>query len=109
MKMLERDICQLVCETSLAAVNHGLFEQSEIIRSAFPYLVSDPGHRRVLEATLLIGLKRPCAAMALLVGDYSDEANTLRRLTDNPPPSWKALSSMNIQISPSKKKSHYGN
>ncbi|AZD09533.1 hypothetical protein C4K26_4139 [Pseudomonas chlororaphis] len=83
MKVLERDVCRIVCETGLAAVNHGFVEQVETIRSALPHLVSEPADLRILQATLLIGLSRRHEALALLAGDASDEANTLRRLIES--------------------------
>ncbi|WP_429547402.1 EscG/YscG/SsaH family type III secretion system needle protein co-chaperone [Pseudomonas frederiksbergensis] len=83
MNVLERDICRIVCETGLAAVNHGFIEQVETIRNALPYLVKEHADRRILEATLLIGLGQTHRAMKLLVGDSSDEANTLRCLIES--------------------------
>lgn len=83
MNVLERDVCRIVCETGLAAVNHGFIEQAETIRSALPHLVSDPAALRILQATLLIGLSHVHEALELLAGDASDEANTLRRLIDS--------------------------
>ncbi len=83
MNILESHICRIICETGLAAVNHGFIEQVETIRSALPHLVEDPGNRRIIEATLLIGLERIHDAITLLAGDSSDEANMLRRLVES--------------------------
>lgn len=84
MKPLESDICRLLCECALAAVNHGLLPQAETIRIALPHLVSAPADRRILEATLLIGLHQPHEAMKLLSNDPSSEASTLRHLMESP-------------------------
>lgn len=83
MNLLERDVCRIICETVLAAVNHGFVEQVETIRSALPHLMREPADRRILEAALLIGLGHVHEAMRLLVGDASGEANTLRRLIES--------------------------
>lgn len=83
MSVLERDVCRIVCETALVAVNHGFVEQAETMRRALPHLVSDPATLRILQATLLIGLSHVDGALEVLAGDASDEANTLRRLIDS--------------------------
>ncbi|MBK5415409.1 EscG/YscG/SsaH family type III secretion system needle protein co-chaperone [Pseudomonas sp. TH31] len=83
MNVLERDICRIVCEVGLAAANHGFFAQAETIRNALPHLVEALTDRRILEATLLIGLGQTHQAMKLLVADASDEANTLRCLIES--------------------------
>ena len=75
-----RDTCRLIAEAGLAAVNHGLYREAESIRAALPWLVGDSGVRRILEASLLVGLGQPEAAMALLEGATSAEAAVLRRL-----------------------------
>ncbi|WP_051673174.1 EscG/YscG/SsaH family type III secretion system needle protein co-chaperone [Pseudomonas chlororaphis] len=83
MKPLERDICRLLCECGLAAANHGLAAHAETIRAALPHLVSAPTDRRILEATLLIGLAQTHEAMKLLSHDTSLEASTLRQLIES--------------------------
>ncbi|MCU1748816.1 EscG/YscG/SsaH family type III secretion system needle protein co-chaperone [Pseudomonas sp. 6D_7.1_Bac1] len=85
MNTLDTDICRLISETSLAAVNHGFIEQVETIRTALPYLIKDSGDRQILEAALLIGLKQVDDALKLLANNSSDEANTLRRLIESDP------------------------
>lgn len=83
MNILERDVCRIVCETGLAAVNHGFVDHAETIRSALPHLVGEPAVLRILQATLLIGLSQVREATELLAEDASVEANTLRRLIES--------------------------
>lgn len=85
MNVLERDVCRIVCETGLAAVNHNFVEQVETILSALPHLVNESADLRIIQATLLIGLSHVHEAIELLAGDASDEANTLRRLIESAP------------------------
>jgi type III secretion system SsaH family protein len=84
MRPLKSDTCRLLCECALAAANHGLVTHAETIRVALPHLISVPADRRILEATLLIGLEQPHEALKLLSHDSSMEANTLRRLIESP-------------------------
>ncbi|MHC8397979.1 EscG/YscG/SsaH family type III secretion system needle protein co-chaperone [Pseudomonas sp. MDT1-17] len=84
MRRLESDICRLLCECGLAAANHGLAAHAETIRAALPHLVGAPTDRRILEATLLIGLEQMHEAMKLLSNDTSMEACTLRQLIESP-------------------------
>lgn len=83
MRLLESDICRLLCECGLAAANHGLALQAETIRAALAHLVCAPADRRILEATLLIGLEQTHEAMKLLSNDISPSACTLRRLIES--------------------------
>ncbi|MEX3956750.1 EscG/YscG/SsaH family type III secretion system needle protein co-chaperone [Trinickia sp. EG282A] len=78
--MIERDIRRLVAEAGLAAVNHGLFAEAQAIRAALVDLVPAPDLRRLLEATILIGLGELEEAARLLENDASVEADTLRML-----------------------------
>lgn len=80
MTGLSRDACRLIVEAGLAAANHGLRQEAESIRMALPCLVPDEDMRRILDASLLIGLGHAEAAMILLEGDESTEAAVLRRL-----------------------------
>jgi type III secretion system SsaH family protein len=85
MNPLETDICRLISETGLAAVNHGFIKQVETIRTALPYLIKDPGDRQVIQAALLIGLKQADDALKLLANNSSDEAHMLRHLIESDP------------------------
>ncbi|CAI8807649.1 EscG/YscG/SsaH family type III secretion system needle protein co-chaperone [Pseudomonas zeae] len=83
MKLLESDICRLLCECGLAAANHSLIVQAQTILTALPHLVSAPADRRILEATLLIGLEQQHEALKVLNNDESTEASTLRQLIES--------------------------
>lgn len=80
MTGLSREVRRLVAEAGLAAVNHGLYREAESIRLALPWLVEDDSARRILDASLLLGLGQTEAAMRRLDGDTSTEAGVLRRL-----------------------------
>ncbi|PTB18605.1 EscG/YscG/SsaH family type III secretion system needle protein co-chaperone [Trinickia symbiotica] len=77
---MESDIRRLVVQAGLAAVNHGLFAEAQAIRAALVDLVPAPDLRRLLEATILIGLGELEEAAHLLENDASAEAGTLRLL-----------------------------
>ncbi len=77
---METDIRRLVAEAGLAAVNHGLFPEARAILAALVDLVPAPELRRLLEATILIGLGESGKAARLLENDTSAEADTLRML-----------------------------
>ncbi|AUH50665.1 EscG/YscG/SsaH family type III secretion system needle protein co-chaperone [Chromobacterium sp. ATCC 53434] len=80
MKSLETNICKLVVETGLAAVNHGLYDEADSIRLAMPHLTENPHAQKIVEATLLLGMGHARAASSLLHGDRSEEAEMLRSL-----------------------------
>jgi type III secretion system SsaH family protein len=80
---MESDIRRLVAEAGLAAANHGLFAEARAIRAALVDVVPAPDLRRLLEATILIGLGEPEEATRLLENDTSVEADTLRTLLPN--------------------------
>ena len=83
MMTLDRELRQLLVETSLMAVNHGFFPQAQAVRDALPWLTDNPQARCIIEATLLIGLGESKTAVALLKDNDSAEADMLRRLTDS--------------------------
>ncbi|OHX19166.1 EscG/YscG/SsaH family type III secretion system needle protein co-chaperone [Chromobacterium sphagni] len=83
MKLLATDICRLVVETGLAAVNHGLYDEADAIRLAMPHLTENAHARKIVEATLLLGMGHAEAASSLLRGDSSEEAGMLRRLINS--------------------------
>lgn len=81
MMMLDRELRQLLVETSLMAVNHGFFPQAQAVREALPWLTDNQQARCIVESTLLIGLGDSKTALALLKDNDSAEADMLRRLT----------------------------
>lgn len=84
MNGLDKDVCRLIVELGLAAVNHSLIDNAQIIRAALTDLIVDPSQRHVLEATLLIGLGQPQAALKLLSEHPRPEAELLRQLLASP-------------------------
>jgi type III secretion system SsaH family protein len=77
---MENHIRRLVVEAGLAAVNHGLLPEARAIHAALVDLVPAAEPRRLLEATMLIGLGEQEDAERLLENDTSVEADTLRML-----------------------------
>ncbi|MDN7673338.1 EscG/YscG/SsaH family type III secretion system needle protein co-chaperone [Burkholderia oklahomensis] len=80
MTALARDVRRLLVECGLAAVNHGLARHAWAIYDALPALVADPADRRLVEATMLIGLGRDGPAARLLASMPGPEAALLRGL-----------------------------
>lgn len=85
MRLLPPHICQLIVETGLAAVNHGLPQQAESVRLALPHLTDNHHARLIIEASLLIGQGYPHTAQCLLQTNHSSEAQLLRRLIHSRP------------------------
>ncbi|BBE08747.1 Probable type III secretion apparatus [Mycoavidus cysteinexigens] len=84
MSRLDQDVCRLIVEVGLAAVNHALLDDAQIIHAALIDLVMDLSQRQVLEATMLIGLGQPQAALQLLAQHTQPEAELLRQLLASP-------------------------
>ncbi|WP_082728269.1 EscG/YscG/SsaH family type III secretion system needle protein co-chaperone [Burkholderia mayonis] len=80
MTALAQDVRRLLVECGLAAVNHGLARHAWAIYDALPALVADPADRRLVEATMLIGLGRDGSAARLLASMPGPEAALLRGL-----------------------------
>lgn len=80
MIFLEHSLRQLIVETGLTAVNHGLYLQAQVIREALPYLIENRQAHCIVEATLCIGLGENSSALSLLQNDSSKEADVLRKL-----------------------------
>ncbi|MCX8565614.1 MAG: type III secretion system protein, SsaH family [Glomeribacter sp. 1016415] len=84
MRQLDQDVRRLMVELGLAAVNHGLLDDAQMIHAALIDLVADPSQRQVLAATMLIGLGQPQAALQLLAQQTQAEAELLRQLLASP-------------------------
>ncbi|WP_082722434.1 EscG/YscG/SsaH family type III secretion system needle protein co-chaperone [Burkholderia mayonis] len=80
MTALAQDVRRLLVECGLAAVNHGLARHAWAIYDALPALIADPADRRLVEATMLIGLGRDGSAARLLASTPGPEAALLRGL-----------------------------
>ncbi|WP_063889467.1 MULTISPECIES: EscG/YscG/SsaH family type III secretion system needle protein co-chaperone [Burkholderia] len=80
MTALSQDARRLLVECGLAAVNHGLARHAWAIYDALPALVAATGDRRLVEATMLIGLGRDGCAARLLASMPGPDAALLRGL-----------------------------
>ncbi|CAI1197435.1 EscG/YscG/SsaH family type III secretion system needle protein co-chaperone [Serratia quinivorans] len=80
MMRLDTETRQLIVEAGLAAVNNGLFPQTEAIRIALPLLTENQQAGNIVNAVMLIGLCNAPEAKRVLRGDRSEEATLLSQL-----------------------------
>lgn len=74
---------QLIVSAGLAAANHGLRNEMLTIYAALDDLIDATDARRIVEATMLIGIGQTIAAQQLLQADTSPQAQLLRRLLNS--------------------------
>ncbi|QLL13459.1 EscG/YscG/SsaH family type III secretion system needle protein co-chaperone [Pseudomonas chlororaphis] len=84
---LDTQARRLVVAAGLAASNHGMRMEMSVIRSALGNLIDDTQARRIVEATMLIGIGQTSAARRLLQDDHSAQAQLLLDLLDSERPS----------------------
>lgn len=80
MMRLDTETRQLIVEAGLAAVNNGLFPQTEAIRNVLPLLTENKQAGNIVNAVMLVGLCNVQEARHVLCGDRSEEATLLRQL-----------------------------
>lgn len=80
MIRLDTETRQLIVEAGLAAVNNGLFPQTETIRIALPQLTENQQAGNIVNVVMLIGLCDAPEARRVLGEDRSEEATLLRQL-----------------------------
>lgn len=78
--MLNKDVRKIIIEAGLTASNHQLIAEANSIQAALPFLIENEQNRRIVAASMLIGLGEITSAQKILHGDLSDEAGILRRL-----------------------------
>lgn len=80
---LDSQVRQLIVQAGLAAANHGMRNHVFTIHAALDELVACEHARRIITATLLIGVGDTDAAEQLLLDDASPQAQLLRGLLDS--------------------------
>lgn len=77
---LDSQVRQLIVEAGLAAANHGMRNHVFTIEAALSELVACEHARRIINATMLIGVGDTGAAEQLLLDDASPQAQLLQAL-----------------------------
>ncbi|NWD64117.1 EscG/YscG/SsaH family type III secretion system needle protein co-chaperone [Pseudomonas sp. IPO3774] len=80
---LDTQARQLIVCAGLAAANHGMHKEMFTIHAALGDLIDSTHARRIVEATMLIGIGQTAAAHQLLQGDTSAQAQLLRQLLNS--------------------------
>lgn len=78
MKELPKSARQLLLMAALAAANHGLVVQAEVISQALPWLIADLDLRALFRALIYLGCSRQEEALGTLEPLRSEEAQVLR-------------------------------
>lgn len=79
----DRQARQLIVEAGLAAANHGMRKHALTIHAALGDLIACEHARRIITATLLIGVGQTTVAEQLLQDDTSPQAQLLQALLDS--------------------------
>jgi type III secretion system SsaH family protein len=80
MMPLDKEVSRLIVQAGVAAINHGLLTEANVILDALDNLVDNLEHRSLLRAVLLFGTQQEQAAWRCLDNSTSDKANVLRDL-----------------------------